>query len=322
LRIPAKEEDKSGILRVLRYLRRSYNSFSTRPTGDLRVPPSLKAGIDTIRACRIFGLGADAERIERMVEHSWMGNDTWIMTDEHVEMIWDGYGGTLRDTVFGDAIVWFLANELEAGTHPFVEDISCLLEQDEYEILKERIECEASNNGYGQETRDNFLERCREEREKKYTESEQSKAPGVPSKDEPAVSSSDLERVSKEISTEENQVDTDSVHVNTDEPPLIRSEWSRENLSGVNNSTPSTPAAQRNDNVQSSSEESGPRVPQPQSRWESIGYKHHQSGSNSLPIRPLHNHLLDFIHNPPPSRASDGRSEKKPGLWKRMKSGF
>ncbi|KAI4693635.1 uncharacterized protein J4E84_002209 [Alternaria hordeiaustralica] len=147
LKIPVKEAEKSGVARVMRYMRRACKAASVRPTGELRVPPSLAAGIETIRACRVFGLHADADRLEDVMIDEWIGNEAWYMTDEHVELIWDGYHGSLRDTVFGDVIVWFVLTEVQDKSHPLAEEIRWMLEQDEYETLKARVTDELGEGG-------------------------------------------------------------------------------------------------------------------------------------------------------------------------------
>jgi hypothetical protein len=166
LKIPAEEAGKSGIARVVRYMRRACASPIVRPAGELRVP-SFAAGLETIRACRVFGLEADAERIERLMIKSWMRSEEWYMTDEHVELIWEGYHGLLRETVLGDAIVWSVLNEVQSGTHPLAEEIRWMLDQEEYESLKERVYEENSGNRkrWRHESRTQYLERCRVERE-------------------------------------------------------------------------------------------------------------------------------------------------------------
>ncbi|KAI4610977.1 hypothetical protein J4E80_008008 [Alternaria sp. BMP 0032] len=130
LKIPVEEAEKAGVARVIRYMRRACKAASVRPTGELRVPPSLAAGIETIRACRVFGLHADADRLEDVIIDEWIGNEAWYMTDEHVELIWDGYHGKVQDK-----------------SHPLAEEIRWMLEQDEYETLKARVMEELGEGG-------------------------------------------------------------------------------------------------------------------------------------------------------------------------------
>jgi hypothetical protein len=176
LKIPAEEAEKSGIVRVVRYMRRACKTPNVRPTGELRVPPSLAAGIQTIRACRVFGLEADAERMEDMIIYDWMGRGTWYMTDEHVEMIWDGYHGSLRDTVFGGSIVWFVLTEVQSKSHPLAEEIRWMLDQEEYETLKARVMSEVQRKKWRQEDRSRFLGRCRRERAEETRKAEEDTA--------------------------------------------------------------------------------------------------------------------------------------------------
>jgi hypothetical protein len=174
LEIPAEEAEKGGIARVIRYMRRACTGQIVRPTGELRIP-SFVAGLETIRACRVFGLEADAARIEKLMLHTWMESEEWYMTDEHVELIWDGYHGLLRETALGDAIVWFVLNEVQTGTHPLAEEIRWMLDQEEYESLKERVQSEyvGIRKSWRHESRKQYLERCRVEREQKQRKEEE-----------------------------------------------------------------------------------------------------------------------------------------------------
>jgi len=173
LKIPVKEAEKSGVARVMRYMRRACKAGSVRPTGELRVPPSLAAGIETIRACRVFGLHADADRIEDVIIDEWIGNEAWYMTDEHVELIWDGYHGSLRDTVFGDVIVWFVLTEVQDKSHPLAEEIRWMLDQDYYETLKARVTEEVQRKMWRLEDHDQFLGRCQWERAERMRKEEE-----------------------------------------------------------------------------------------------------------------------------------------------------
>src|SRR5690349_315440 len=83
LEISPSESEKSGIVRVIRYMRRWCTSCGAEPTGELRVPPSMRVG-----ACRLFGLYADANRIEDLIVGNFMGGENCSTTDEHVELIW------------------------------------------------------------------------------------------------------------------------------------------------------------------------------------------------------------------------------------------
>ncbi|KAF1831691.1 hypothetical protein BDW02DRAFT_600556 [Decorospora gaudefroyi] len=154
LKIPNAAAEKVGIARVVRRQR------------------VLSSAIDTIRACRLFGLEGDAVRIEELVVYGWMGAETWYMTDEHVEMIWDGYEGVLRETVLGDAVVWFVLNEVQGGAHALSEEIRWMLEQEEYDGLKVKVYDENLDGRWRLEGRDEYLERCREEREEELREQE------------------------------------------------------------------------------------------------------------------------------------------------------
>jgi len=173
LKIPVEEAEKFGVARVMRYMRRACKAASVRPTGELRIPPSLAAGIETMRACRVFGLHADADRLEDVMIDEWIGNEAWYMTDEHVELIWDGYHGSLRESVFGDVIVWFILTEVQDKSHPLAEEIRWMLEQDEYETLKARVTEEVQRKIWRLEDHDQFLGRCSWERAERMRKEEE-----------------------------------------------------------------------------------------------------------------------------------------------------
>jgi hypothetical protein len=99
---------KGGIIRVIRYMRRWCLTLSIHPTGELRKPSNIKEGISSNLACRFFHPHADAERFENLVLNNFMGNPEFFIIDEGVELIWCDYEGRLRDTQFGDAVVWFV----------------------------------------------------------------------------------------------------------------------------------------------------------------------------------------------------------------------
>jgi hypothetical protein len=237
LKIPTEEAEKSGIARVVRYMRRACAAPIVRPTGELRIPGfSISAGIETIRACRVFGLEADAQRIEELIVHSWMHNKEWYMTDEHVELTWEGYHGLLRETALGDAIVWFVLNEVQNGTHPLAEEIRWMLGQEEYESLKERVHDENSDvrKRWRHESRRQYLERCRAEREQKQRKEEERTGVRPRSRKEPRRLSPDVEQTKTNDSGSERHRNSETMfsglldeeESDSDAPPLDVSQTS------------------------------------------------------------------------------------------------
>lgn len=162
---PPSLASKDGILRVIRYMRRWCTNSSLRPTGELHTPPSIKEGIATALACRFFTLDVDAARIENLVVFEYMASPRFFVTDEDVELICCHYGGTLRDTVFGDAVVWFVLAEVASGTHALADEVRWIVEQEEYGDLKERVRGEMRRREWRGSGRSEFLERCARERE-------------------------------------------------------------------------------------------------------------------------------------------------------------
>jgi hypothetical protein len=163
LEIPDMAAEHSGIARVIRFMRRCCLPSTHTSCGDLRVPPSLREAIETVRACWVLGLQADAERIEGLIVRKWMAQPTWCMTVEQIELIWDGYFGSLRDTGFGDAVVWFVLVEAQNGM--LTEEMRKMLELERYVGLDGRIESEKATGIWKGEDRNGFLDRCKTQRE-------------------------------------------------------------------------------------------------------------------------------------------------------------
>jgi hypothetical protein len=159
IRIPSTHASRDGIVRVIRYMRRCCQDLSRRPTGELRTPPSIKEGIATSLACRFFYLDADAEHMERLVVQDFMGSPRFFITDDDVELIWCGYEETLRDTPFGEALVWFVLENVMSGTHALADEVRWLLEQNGYEKLKARVRYELKKAEWRGIGRKAFLER-------------------------------------------------------------------------------------------------------------------------------------------------------------------
>lgn len=51
------------------------------------------------------------------------GSPRFFITDEDVELIWCGYEETLRETPFGDAVVWFALEHVISGTHALADEV-------------------------------------------------------------------------------------------------------------------------------------------------------------------------------------------------------
>ncbi|KAF3053681.1 hypothetical protein E8E11_011093 [Didymella keratinophila] len=165
--IPPTHASRDGIIRVIHYIRRCCHAPSRRPTGELRTPPSIKEGIATSLACRFFYLYADADHLERLVVQDFMGSPRFFVTDKDVELIWCGYEETLRNTPFGDALVWFMLEHVMSGAHALADEVRWLSEQEEYEELKARVRYELKKAEWRGLGRKAFLARCQRNRENK-----------------------------------------------------------------------------------------------------------------------------------------------------------
>jgi hypothetical protein len=86
------------------------------------------------------------------------------ISDEHIDLIWNGYFTRLRETSFGDAVVWFILKEMQSNENMLVEELMLLMEQEEYKELKERVRRENKIRLWRQESRDEFLDRWATER--------------------------------------------------------------------------------------------------------------------------------------------------------------
>ncbi|KAF9701902.1 hypothetical protein EKO04_000047 [Ascochyta lentis] len=163
--VPPLHASKDGVVRVIRYMRRWCEKSSKRPTGEFHTPPGIKEGISTSLACRFFGLNADAERIEKLVLEDFMGNPRFFITDEDVELIWCHYAGKLRDSPFGDAIVWYVLEDVMSGKHALADEVRWMLEQEEYEDLKARVKDEMKKQEWRDLGRKEFLRLCQRARD-------------------------------------------------------------------------------------------------------------------------------------------------------------
>jgi hypothetical protein len=97
--------------------------------------------------------------MERLVVQDFMGSPRFFITDDDVELIWCGYEETLRDTPFGEALVWFVLENVMSGTHALADEVRWLLEQNGYEKLKARVRYELKKAEWRGIGRKAFLER-------------------------------------------------------------------------------------------------------------------------------------------------------------------
>jgi hypothetical protein len=163
LEIPDAEAERGGVIRVIRYMRRCCAPARTHTSsGEMRIPQgALSVGIETVRAYRVLGLHPDADRLERLVVGTVLNGR---ISDEHIDLIWNGYFTRLRETSFGEAVVWFILKEMQSNENILVEELMLLMEQEEYKELKERVRRENKIRLWRQESRDEFLGRWAMER--------------------------------------------------------------------------------------------------------------------------------------------------------------
>jgi hypothetical protein len=164
LEVPASEAEKEGIVRAVRFMRRCCSPRSHASSGDMRIPQGndyLRDGIDTVRACRVLNLWVDADRMERLVVQNL------VLSDDTIDQVWNGYFGSMRDTAFGDAVVWFILMETQKDQIGMGEELMCMLEYEEFKELKERVRDEVKIRKWRSETRDEYLDRCHRERSRK-----------------------------------------------------------------------------------------------------------------------------------------------------------
>jgi hypothetical protein len=112
----------------------------------------------------VFGLEADAERIQDLIVGVWLAQ---CVSVEHIELMWNGYEAQLRETGFGDAVVWFVLRESWRDENGGKEEVEWILEQEEYKELKERVRREVGLRLWKGERRETFLKRCAEERKQR-----------------------------------------------------------------------------------------------------------------------------------------------------------
>ncbi|KAJ4289631.1 hypothetical protein N0V90_010960 [Kalmusia sp. IMI 367209] len=159
--------DKTAIMRIVRYMRRCCMRTTTvmKPQFQLRAPPSLEANIETIRACNVFGLYADARRIQRFLTDKKIPGGKVTMED--VETIWEGYDGKLRDSMYTDALLTHIIYNVLGSDSIDREDFMVLLEQEEFAGLRELVGTELGIKKRAAEQIDIFKMRKGTERKEK-----------------------------------------------------------------------------------------------------------------------------------------------------------
>lgn len=162
---PGELVDATAIMRIVRYMRRCCmcTTTLTKPHFQLHAPPSLEANIETIRACNMLGLYADARRLQYFLTDKKIPGGRLTMED--VETIWEGYDGGLRDSAYTDALLTHLVYNVLGSDSVDREDIMVLLEQEEFAGLKELLGMELGIKKRAAESREMFQMRKESERE-------------------------------------------------------------------------------------------------------------------------------------------------------------
>lgn len=157
----------TAVMRIIRYMRRCCLPTTTmmKPQFQLHAPPSLEASIETVRACNIFGLYADARRLQYFLTDSKIPGGSVTMDD--IETIWEGYDGELRDSVYTDALMTHVVYNVLGSDSADREDLMVLLEQPEYVELREQIGYELGVKKKKAEEKETFMKRKQMEREEK-----------------------------------------------------------------------------------------------------------------------------------------------------------
>ncbi|KAJ4990619.1 hypothetical protein SVAN01_03850 [Stagonosporopsis vannaccii] len=156
---------KDGIVRAIRYMRRWCLNASIRPTGNLRTPPTTKEGMYTSLACCFFNLDADAQHMEILVVNDFMCSPRIFIADEDVELIWCGYEGILRETSFGDTVIWFVLEHVMGAR--VADEIRWMMVQEDYGALKARIRVELKRAAWRGMGRRVLWKRCTLHRERR-----------------------------------------------------------------------------------------------------------------------------------------------------------
>jgi hypothetical protein len=164
LEIPTSQAEKVGIARVLRFMTRLCRPRSHSSSGVMRIPQGstyLKDGIETVRACWVLNLNVDAERLSRHIDSNLS------FSDDSIDTMWNAYSGELRESGFGDVVVWYILKSTQGEGHGLKEELLGMLEHDEFKELKERMRNEVKLRLWRGETREEFLDRWSRERRRK-----------------------------------------------------------------------------------------------------------------------------------------------------------
>jgi uncharacterized protein (DUF3820 family) len=81
------------------------------------------------------------------------------ISDENIDLIWNGYYTRLLETTLGEAVVWFILKEMQSGENGVVEELMQLVEREEFKELKERIREGNRIRLWRRESREEFLEK-------------------------------------------------------------------------------------------------------------------------------------------------------------------
>lgn len=172
---PESLVDPTAIMRIVRYMRRccARTTTVTKPHFQLHAPPSLEANIETIRACNIFGLYADARRLQNFLTTKRIPGGNLTMED--VEIIWEGYDGGLRDSVYTDALLTHIVYNVLGSDNVDREDLLMLLEQEEFSELRKMIGYELGVKKRKAEEKEAFMMRKQMERADRNDEAKRGK---------------------------------------------------------------------------------------------------------------------------------------------------
>jgi hypothetical protein len=141
----------------------SSNSELPIPTGD------LSADIETVLACQVLGLHADAIRLTSLIVSTQL---TDSLSSYTIDELWNSFNGSLRCTPFGDLVVYFMLRESWKNEYGRAEEVMWMLEQPEYSELKARVCAGVGLRLWRRESREEFLDRCEKEREWKQRRQE------------------------------------------------------------------------------------------------------------------------------------------------------
>ncbi|KAH7089793.1 hypothetical protein FB567DRAFT_521566 [Paraphoma chrysanthemicola] len=147
-------------------MKRICSATTHKVSGEMRIPHNILDGLETIRACRVLALFADARRIEKLIAREWMCNTIFDTSSSTLSLIWSAYFGTFRESEIGDGIVWFVLNETQKDAHGLAEEMWVVLEEEDFLTLKMRVREEVVGRCWRGESRGEFLDRCGRERER------------------------------------------------------------------------------------------------------------------------------------------------------------